>query len=118
MNPVLSEIGLRLRTLRARRNHTQHSLAVEFEQLRLPVTRQMLANYEAGRSDVPDRFIPVIAFVLGVSVTALLPPLADEDVRKLARRTLLIERHGSLHRLCRNRRTRETRHSGSLGKII
>lgn len=118
MNPVLSEIGLRLRTLRARRNHTQHSLAVEFERLKLPVTRQMLANYEAGRSVVSARFIPVIAFVLGVSVTALLPPLADEDVRKLARRTLLIERHGSLHRRCRNKRTPETRLLPGRGKII
>ena len=117
MNPVLSEIGLRLRMLRARRNHTQHFLAVEFEQLRLPVTRQMLANYEAGRSDVPARFIPVIAFVLGVTVTALLPPLADEDVRKLARRMLLIERHGSFHRRCRNKRASETRLPPGPGKI-
>lgn len=117
MNPVLSEIGLRLQTLRVRRNQTQHSLADEFEQLKLPVTRQMLANYEAGRSDVPARFIPVIAFVLGVSVTTLLPPLADEDVRRLARRTLLIERHESLHRRCRNKRTPKTRLLSGHGKI-
>ena len=102
MNPVLSEIGLRLRKLRALRNHTQHSLAAEFERLKLPVTCQKLANYEAGRCDVPARFIPVIAFVLGVRVTKLLPPLADKDARKFARRKLLIERHGSLHRRCRN----------------
>lgn len=102
MNPILSEIGLRLRKLRARRNHTQHSLAAAFDRFKLPVTRQMLANYEAGRCDVPARFIPVIAFVLGVRVATLLPPLADKDARKLARRKLLIEPHGRRHRCYRN----------------
>ncbi len=118
MNPVLSEIGSRLRKFRALRKHTQHSLAADFQRLKLPITRQMLANYEAGRSVVPARFIPVIAFVLGVSVTALLPPLADEDVRKLARRMLLIERHGSLHCRCRSKRTPETRLLPGSGKIL
>ena len=106
MKPALSEIASRLRKFRALRKHTQHPLAAEFQRLKLPVTRQMLANYEAGRSVVPARFIPVIVLVLGVSVTALLPPLAGEDARKLARRTLRIERHGNLHRRCRNSRSR------------
>ena len=69
MNPFLSEVGLRLGPVRQRRHHSQRSLAVEFKRLGLPITRGMLANYESERSDVPARFVPIIAHILGVRVT-------------------------------------------------
>src|SRR5438128_12117884 len=106
MNPFLSEVGLRLGPLRQRRHHSQRSLAAEFKRLGLPITRAMLANYESGRRDVPARFIPIIAHILGVHITFLLPPLSPADERKLASKRLFVERRGRLrmHRAQHTRR--------------
>jgi transcriptional regulator with XRE-family HTH domain len=38
----------------------------------------MLAHYECGHADVPARYIPIIAHVLGIEVTDLLPPIDGE----------------------------------------
>ena len=96
MNPYFSELGLRLQMLRQWRHHTQYSLAIEFKRLGLPITRGMLANYESGRRDMPARFIPLIAHILGVRITSLLPPLTPSDARKLANKRLFVERRGRL----------------------
>jgi hypothetical protein len=56
----------------------------------------MLANYESGRSDVPARFVPIIAHILDVRVASLLPPLSPADARKLATKRLFVERPGRL----------------------
>ena len=96
MNPYLSQFGLRLQMLRQLRHHTQYSLAIEFKRLGLPITRGMLANYESGRSDVPVRFVPIIAHILGVRVASLLPPLSPADARKLATKRLFVERRERL----------------------
>ena len=98
MNPYFSEVGLRLQMLRQRRHHTQYSLAAQFKRFGLPITRWMLANYESGRSDVPARFIPIIAHILGARVASLLPPLSPADARKLATKRLSVERRGRLRR--------------------
>ena len=98
MNPYLSQFGLRLQMLRQWRHHTQYYLAIEFKRLGLPITAVMLANYESGQSDVPARFIPTIAHILGVRVASLLPPLSPADARKLATERLSVERRGRLRR--------------------
>ena len=64
----------------------------------------MLANYESGRSDVPARFVPIIAHILGVRVTSLLPPLSLGDARKLATKRLFVERRGRLRQKRQNLR--------------
>ncbi len=106
MNPYLSQFGLRLQMLRQRRHHTQCSLAAEFKRLGLPITRGMLANYESERSDVPARFVPIIAHILGVRVTSLLPPLSPADARKLATKRLFVERRERLRQKRRRQNPR------------
>lgn len=106
MNPFLSEVGLRLGPLRQWRHHSQRSLAVEFKRLGLPITRAMLANYECGRRDVPARFIPIIAHILSVPITSLLPPLNPSDARKLANKALFVGRRGRLRQKGRRQNLR------------
>jgi len=106
MNPFLSEVGLRLQMLRLQRHHSQRSLAAEFERLGLPITRAMLANYESGRRDVPARFIPLIAHILDVPITSLLPPLSRSDARKLATKRLFVERRERLRQKRRRQNPR------------
>jgi transcriptional regulator with XRE-family HTH domain len=115
MNPYLSQFGLRLQMLRQRRNHTQYSLAAQFQRLGLPITRWMLANYESGRSDVQARFIPIIAHILGVPVASLLPPLSPADARKLATKSLFVERRG---RLRQNRKNLRRDHRNARRPIV
>ena len=119
MNPLISEVGVRLPTLRQWRHHTQHSLAAEFKRFGLPITRAMLANYESGRRDVPARFIPIIAHILGVRITSLLPPLSPADARKLANKRLFVERRGRLrlHRRQNLRRVESRRRGAGVARL-
>ena len=119
MNPCLSEVGLRLQTLRQGRNHTQYSLAAKFERMGLPITHAMLANYGSGRRDVPARFIPIIAHILGVRITSLLPPLSPADARKLANKRLFVERRGGLrlHRRQHLRRVESRRRGAGVPRL-
>jgi transcriptional regulator with XRE-family HTH domain len=82
MKQILSKVGFRLRAVRQSRDQTQESLAAECRQRGFAVTRQKLAHYELGLNDVPARFIPVIAQVLKVEISELLPPIGDESEPK------------------------------------
>jgi transcriptional regulator with XRE-family HTH domain len=79
MKQTLSQAGFRLRALRRSRHRTQESLAAECRQCGFAVTRQKLANYEIGLTDVPARFIPIIARILEVDITDLLPPIGGNS---------------------------------------
>lgn len=73
-----SQAGLNLREQRRLCRQTQHFLAKGCQRYGAPITREMLAHYECGRADVPARYIPIIAHVLGVAITDLLPPIDGE----------------------------------------
>jgi transcriptional regulator with XRE-family HTH domain len=75
MKQIPSKIGLRLRELRQSRRQTQESLSLECRQRGFAITRTKLAKYEIGMTQVPACFIPVLAYVLKVDVTDLLPPI-------------------------------------------
>jgi transcriptional regulator with XRE-family HTH domain len=75
MKQIPSKIGLRLRELRHSRHQTQESLATECRQRGFAITRTKLAKYEIGMTQVPARFIPIIAHVLKADITDLLPPI-------------------------------------------
>jgi transcriptional regulator with XRE-family HTH domain len=79
MKQIPRKIGLRLRALRQSRKQTQASLAEECRQRGFTVTRTKLAKYEIGMTQVPARFIPIIAHVLKADITDLLPPVGGED---------------------------------------
>jgi transcriptional regulator with XRE-family HTH domain len=75
MKHIISKAGFRIRAFRKSRKKTQHSLAAECRQAGFPVTREKLANYELGRTDVPAWLIPIVAQVLEVDIVDLLPPI-------------------------------------------
>lgn len=82
MKQIPSKIGLRLRSLRQSHQKTQEFLAAECRQHGFAITREKLAKYEIGMTQVPVRFVPIIAHVLKVEITDLLPPIGDEDEPK------------------------------------
>ena len=75
MTLAISSVGSRLLAIRKAQNMTQFWLSSQCRLNGLPVSRQMLTHYERGRAKVPARFIPILAHVLGVAVTDLLPPI-------------------------------------------
>jgi transcriptional regulator with XRE-family HTH domain len=79
MKQIPCKIGLRLRALRQSRKQTQASLAKECRQRGFAVTREKLAKYEIGLTQVPACLIPIIAHVLKADITDLLPPVGRED---------------------------------------
>jgi len=83
MISIESNIGRRIQALRVRREMSQRSLARRFKQLKVPVSRQILANYECGRNHVPARFIPAIAHALGVPITEILLPITEGALQQI-----------------------------------
>ena len=91
MSTTLDQIGLRLRRLRQDRRKSQHVLAATLHAFNVPITRDMLANWETCRSDVPARFIPFLAYALDAEVTDFLPNLNRHHVNQLVRGRIAIE---------------------------
>ena len=85
-HPMQSQVGLNLRKQRRLCRQTQHVLATGCQRYGTPITREMLAHYECGQADVPARYIPIIAHVLGVAITDLLPPIDDVKPRIISNR--------------------------------
>ena len=73
MNPQFDELGPRLRALRRCAFKSQSAFARQCAQLGVPVTRNLVANWESGRTDIPAPLIPVLAHVLKARVRHLLP---------------------------------------------
>jgi transcriptional regulator with XRE-family HTH domain len=78
MKYPISKIGLRIRALRESREQTQTELATKCRRYGFAVTRQKVAHYEHGRTEVPACLIPVFALVLREDITELLPPLRQD----------------------------------------
>jgi len=91
MSTTLDQIGVRLRKLRQHRRKSQHVLAATLHAFNVPITRDMLANWETCRSDVPARFIPFLAYALDAEVTDFLPNLNRHHVNELVRGRIAIE---------------------------
>jgi transcriptional regulator with XRE-family HTH domain len=91
MSTTLDQIGIRLRRLRQNRRKSQYVLAATLHAFNVPITRDMLANWETCRSDVPARFIPFLAYALDAEVTDFLPNLNRHLVNELVRRRIAIE---------------------------
>jgi transcriptional regulator with XRE-family HTH domain len=86
MKLQLSKLGDRLRSLRRDAHKSQYELAAEWRALGVPITRDMIANWETNRAQIPARFIPLIAFSLNAGVADLLPDLrisAFADMQRL-----------------------------------
>jgi len=75
MMPHPENPGLRLRTLRSRTSKTQQAFSDHCQKLGLSITRNMIANWETSRSDIPAQMIPLLTYALDVEITDLLPDL-------------------------------------------
>lgn len=75
MKSEIFEFGPRLRALRLQRYRSQQAFADHCQTLGLPVTRDMMANWETNRADMPAQLIPFVARALNAQVTDLLPDL-------------------------------------------
>jgi transcriptional regulator with XRE-family HTH domain len=76
MNPKIQyPVGRRIHDLRKRQRITQAELSAWLHAMHAPITRDVIANWETGRSDVPAYCIQIIAYSLGVKVSDILPEL-------------------------------------------
>jgi len=75
MKPKFVNLGERLTSLRRNAHKSQQALADECQALGLPITRDMIANWETNRAEIPARLIPFIVCTLDAQVADLLPDL-------------------------------------------
>ncbi|MBU6410006.1 MAG: helix-turn-helix domain-containing protein [Verrucomicrobia bacterium] len=81
MKPIIqAQVGRRIRDIRKRHRLTQEELAAWLHALHPPITRNMVANWETGRCDVPAFCIQLIAHSLQVKVSDILPDLTFKEV--------------------------------------
>ena len=74
------QTGQKVRTLRRRHHCTQDELSRLLRFQRAPISREILANWESGRTEVPAHWIPLIAYVLRAKVTHILPDLTLKEI--------------------------------------
>src|SRR5436190_22835798 len=75
MKPKFVNLGDRLTSWRRNAHKSQQALADECQALGLPITRDMIANWETNRAEIPARLIPFIVYTLNAQVADLLPDL-------------------------------------------
>jgi transcriptional regulator with XRE-family HTH domain len=75
------QVGHRICVMQKRRRLTQEELAAKLAVLHVPVTRNIIANWETSRSVVPAHWIPFLVRALRAKVIDLLPSLAANDLR-------------------------------------
>ena len=81
MNPKIQyPVGRRICELRHRQRITQEELTACLQALHAPITRNVIANWETGRDDVPAYCIQLIAYSLGVKVADILPDLSFDEM--------------------------------------
>ena len=81
MNPQIHyTIGRRIRDIRKQQRISQYELAAWLQNLRAPITRSIIANWETGRSDVPAYCIQILAYLLEVKIAEILP---DVSIKQL-----------------------------------
>jgi transcriptional regulator with XRE-family HTH domain len=78
---IQHHIGRRIREIRKQHCFTQQKLAARLHALHAPITRNVVANWEIGRSEVPANYIPVLAYALHAEVVDILPGLTIGDLR-------------------------------------
>ena len=90
MIPEIDDLGRRLRGLRRRSFKSQSAFARHCEQLGVPISRSMIANWEVSRSVIPAQMIPFLANALKARVTDLLPDLGKPAPVKSNSRSSLV----------------------------
>ena len=85
MKPRFVNLGDRLRTLRRNAHKSQQALADEYRVFGLTITRDMIANWETNRAEIPAQLIPFIACTLNAQVADLLPDLRKSAFADLQR---------------------------------
>jgi transcriptional regulator with XRE-family HTH domain len=75
-------IGRRLQALRSKQGKTQSDVVQALRALDLPVTREVVANWECCRTTIPATAIPFLAFVLKARVEEILPELVMNKARR------------------------------------
>lgn len=102
MIPHPKNPGLRLRKLRSRSAKSQHAFSDHCQGLGIPITRNMIANWESSRSAVPARMIPLLAYALNVDVTELLPDLRQPAAASFEFKKKPVSRTGNARKKPRN----------------
>src|SRR5437016_4315419 len=85
MKHQLVNLGARLRSLRRNAHKSQEALADTCRGLGLPITRDMIANWETNRAEMPAQLIPLVAYALNAQVADLLPDLRKSALADLQR---------------------------------
>ncbi len=85
MKHQLVNLGDRLRSLRRNAHKSQEALADTCRGLGLLITRDMIANWETNRAEMPAQLIPLIAYALNAQVADLLPDLRKSAFAALQR---------------------------------
>src|SRR5438105_4233054 len=85
MKPKFVNLGDRLRTLRRNAHKSPQALADECQALGSPITRDIIANWEINRAEIPARLIPFIVCTLDAQVADLLPDLRMSEFAGLQR---------------------------------
>ena len=80
-------IGRMVARLRYERNWSQDILVARLQCEGLDISRDVLANIETGRTEVPDAFIPYFQRALRVQIIRLFPQDVQDLDAKLAVRT-------------------------------
>ena len=75
MKPKFVNLGERLTSLRRNAHKSQQALADESQALGLSITRDMIANWETNRAEIPARLIPFTVCTINAHVADLLPDL-------------------------------------------
>jgi len=88
MKPQSVNLGDRLRALRLNSCKSQQAFADYCQLCGVPVTRDMVANWETCRAEMPAQLIPFIAYLLNAEVTDLLPNLTTPVADNLQRISL------------------------------
>jgi transcriptional regulator with XRE-family HTH domain len=78
---IQHHVGRRIRDIRKQHRFTQAEFAARLHSLHAPITRNVVANWEIGRSEVPANYIPVLAYALHAEVVDILPGLTTRDLR-------------------------------------
>ena len=85
MKHQLVNLGARLGSLRRNAHESQEALADKCRGLGLLITRDMIANWETNRAEMPAQLIPVIGYALNAQVAELLPDLRKSAFADLQR---------------------------------
>ena len=70
-----------MRQLRRQQHRSQDELSVWLRAFHAPITRDIIANWETGRSEVPAVYIPVLAYAFQVEVSDILPGLTLKNLK-------------------------------------